>query len=210
MTLYEALGLTKTADKADIKRAYRTKAKEAHPDAPGGSAEAFAAVNDAYRVLSDDEARTRYDETGEARVDSKVQDMKRAKAINVIGTAFERIVSQHDILTTNLPVEIIRLVQGNKADITRAIAQLTAETEKFQKALTKLKRSDPDGEDYLTHMITGRIGQMAVPLAEAKDDLEAVNLALDMLDQGYQYSHDQPPTRYNAFTNFTQTTTRNF
>lgn len=59
-SLYAVLGVSRYATAADIKRAYRDKAKSAHPDA-GGSVAAMAQVNQAYTTLSDPEARRRYD-----------------------------------------------------------------------------------------------------------------------------------------------------
>lgn len=64
MSLYETLDLDKVADSAAIKRAYKRKAKETHPD-KGGSNEAFAKVSRAYLVLSDPIRRERYDQTGD-------------------------------------------------------------------------------------------------------------------------------------------------
>lgn len=63
---YETLGVAHDASADDIKRAYRRKAMEHHPDRDGGSAERAAEVNEAYRVLSDPELRARYDATGSA------------------------------------------------------------------------------------------------------------------------------------------------
>ncbi|MBB4265401.1 DnaJ domain-containing protein [Roseospira visakhapatnamensis] len=60
---YGVLGLTPRADTAAIKRAYRSRAKLLHPDrnpSPRAVAE-FQFLNEAYRVLSDPEARTLYD-----------------------------------------------------------------------------------------------------------------------------------------------------
>jgi molecular chaperone DnaJ len=62
--LYELLGLTQEASQDDIKRAYRRRAREHHPDA-GGDEEAFKAVTHAYQVLSDPEKRARYDRFGD-------------------------------------------------------------------------------------------------------------------------------------------------
>lgn len=69
---YEVLGLTKGASADDIKRAYRKKAKETHPDLHPGDKEAearFKEVNEAYEVLSDSDKKARYDQYGHAGVD---------------------------------------------------------------------------------------------------------------------------------------------
>lgn len=47
---YETLGLTPGADQADVRRAYREKVKEVHPDR-GGDEEQFRAVTEAYERL---------------------------------------------------------------------------------------------------------------------------------------------------------------
>jgi molecular chaperone DnaJ len=62
--LYETLGLRPDAAPEDIKRAYRAKAREHHPDA-GGDAERFKEVTHAYEVLSDAARRARYDRFGD-------------------------------------------------------------------------------------------------------------------------------------------------
>ncbi|MDR3107326.1 MAG: DnaJ domain-containing protein, partial [Bifidobacteriaceae bacterium] len=61
---YKTLGVTKDADEAAIKKAYRKLARALHPDAnPGDSAaeERFKEVSEAYSVLSDAEQRKQYD-----------------------------------------------------------------------------------------------------------------------------------------------------
>lgn len=65
---YELLGVAKDADASDIKRAYRRKARELHPDVSDepDAEEQFRRVTEAYEVLSDDERRGIYDRYGEA------------------------------------------------------------------------------------------------------------------------------------------------
>jgi molecular chaperone DnaJ len=62
--LYELLELPRDATAEDIKRAYRRKAREHHPDA-GGEEETFKQVTHAYQVLADPERRARYDRFGD-------------------------------------------------------------------------------------------------------------------------------------------------
>lgn len=62
---YKILGVSKSADKEDIKKAFRKLAHEHHPD-KGGNAEKFKEANEAYSVLSDDKKRSQYDAYGSA------------------------------------------------------------------------------------------------------------------------------------------------
>lgn len=62
--LYAILGVPRDASEDDIKRAYRRKAREAHPDR-GGDEEAFKEITRAYQVLSDPQRRARYDRFGD-------------------------------------------------------------------------------------------------------------------------------------------------
>ncbi|MDX6223066.1 MAG: molecular chaperone DnaJ [Frankiales bacterium] len=62
---YAALGVTKNATAADVKKAYRKLAQQHHPDRNKGDAtaeEKFKEVSEAYSVLSDDAKRKEYDE----------------------------------------------------------------------------------------------------------------------------------------------------
>jgi len=69
---YEVLGVSKTADDAELKKAYRALAKKYHPDMNPGDAEAekkFKEASEAYAVLSDPEKRKQYDQFGHAAFD---------------------------------------------------------------------------------------------------------------------------------------------
>ncbi len=68
---YEVLGVAKTATIAEIKKAYRKKAIQYHPDKNPGDKEAeekFKEAAEAYEVLSDENKRSRYDQFGHAGV----------------------------------------------------------------------------------------------------------------------------------------------
>ncbi|KAN0061674.1 Type I HSP40 co-chaperone [Thecaphora frezii] len=62
---YDLLGVSPTASDAELKKAYRKKALQAHPD-KGGDPEEFKAITAAYEILSDADKRELYDRFGEA------------------------------------------------------------------------------------------------------------------------------------------------
>ena len=68
---YEVLGVTRSADAQELKKAYRRLAMEYHPDrnASADAAEKFKEINQAYEVLSDDQKRQMYDRFGHAGVE---------------------------------------------------------------------------------------------------------------------------------------------
>ncbi len=66
---YEVLGVSKDADEATLKKAYRKVAKKYHPDMNPGDKEAeqkFKEASEAYAILSDPEKRRQYDQFGHA------------------------------------------------------------------------------------------------------------------------------------------------
>lgn len=85
--LYDILGVKPEADQPTIKRAYRKRARKAHPD-KGGSNDEMAAVNHAYGVLSDEQRRLQYDVTG----DTEEQAPQHIRTNQIMVAAFEQFV----------------------------------------------------------------------------------------------------------------------
>ena len=63
---YEVLEIPRNANEEDIKKAFRRKALQYHPDRnrEKGATERFKEINEAYQVLSDPESRSRYNRFG--------------------------------------------------------------------------------------------------------------------------------------------------
>ncbi len=76
---YEVLGIQANADLATIKRAFRKRALESHPDR-GGSHAAMLVVNEAYAILANAEMRRNYDEARANRFNQRAQQRASADA----------------------------------------------------------------------------------------------------------------------------------
>lgn len=87
--LYETLGINRKANKKEIKKAYRGKAKIHHPDHKGNPDD-FSKINMAYSILIDDKKRKCYDETGKTNPDTK--DEAKSVAYDRLGQLFLEIV----------------------------------------------------------------------------------------------------------------------
>jgi molecular chaperone DnaJ len=67
---YDVLGVSRSATKDDLKKAYRRLARQYHPDvnSEDSAGDRFKEVNEAYEVLSDERMRATYDQFGHAGV----------------------------------------------------------------------------------------------------------------------------------------------
>lgn len=112
---YETLGVSKDATPQTIKRAYRRKAKEKHPDR-GGDREEFRQLLLAFHTLSDSAKRERFDSTGET---SDAPDNRAAQVVCMAAQVFDAVLG--DLLGKGQePAEydlaaVMRVVVENKA-----------------------------------------------------------------------------------------------
>lgn len=68
---YQILGVSKDASADEIKKAFRKKAHELHPDKAGGDEAKFKEANEAYQILGNQEKRTQYDQFGDSAFSGK-------------------------------------------------------------------------------------------------------------------------------------------
>ncbi len=73
MSLYDIIGVSKTATTSEIRKAYYARAKELHPDKNPGNEAAFVEVSNAFSILSDESKRAVYDRTGSMEEDKPQQ-----------------------------------------------------------------------------------------------------------------------------------------
>tara|TARA_B100000686_G_scaffold285450_1_gene309626 strand:+ start:2522 stop:3613 length:1092 start_codon:yes stop_codon:yes gene_type:complete len=87
---YESLGIPRDASDDDVRRAFRKKAMEFHPDRnkDPSAGEHFREVNEAYQVLSDKSTRRQYDQFGHAGVSGNSSGSRNAEDFSDIFGGF--------------------------------------------------------------------------------------------------------------------------
>ena len=80
---YKILGVDRNASAEEIKKAFRKKAHEYHPDKVGGQAEKFKLICEAYQVLNFNASRVQHDQSGDSY-----------EAINQVSFNFQEFIRQ--------------------------------------------------------------------------------------------------------------------
>lgn len=86
---YDELGLKKGATADGVRRAYRRRAKETHPDQPGGDKDAFVRAGQALAILINPKKRAKFDETGEVEEEKN----KQAEAVGLVAAAMGEVLN---------------------------------------------------------------------------------------------------------------------
>lgn len=197
---YAELGIPRTASQADVKRAYRRKAKKAHPDG-GGNADEFTRLGRALAVLDDPERRKKFDETGHA--DEGRPDNKRAAAIQLIDRFIADAINvfiqtglvHDDPRRRDLLAEFREVTNSeiSNADVNRA---------RGKKALAFVKdiRRRFLGDDPARPIERGldhRIADIEAQLAGISEAMEIRNIALGIAGK-YRYEQDPSTSTFKG------------
>jgi len=199
-TPYEVLEVPKSADKEAVKRAYRKKSHKTHPDA-GGDAEEFKAVNSAYRLLTDDSRRERYDATGDDGEERVVQDHE-AEVIGLLAAVFSAILEAMIALDGD-PGEhdLVEMAKKQLADVKRTIKD---QMHKMQKRKDKLLRTidrieTSNGTNHLRTVVEQKLNQIERDLRRAEIEVLKGEEALKLLKK-FKYRKDQTMGAYGWIT----------
>ena len=189
MSHYDTLGIDKDADEQTVKKAYRKKAMETHPDVNNGEDDEFKKVSLAYRVLSDPDDRAYYDRNGSER---KKNDPEIA-AIQFIVSAFKRIVAEQGshVFKCDIFSKIATLGLLQIDEIHKFVKGKGGEVNRLKAVLERLE------SPYCESALKGDIADAEYSIQEAENDLKVFELVPELCkDQCFVFDNEketQPP-----------------
>ncbi len=191
--LYQVLGVTTHATFDAIRKAYRYKAKSAHPD-QGGSKEAWERLQLAYTVLSDPNQRKEYDRSGEIPDQDAVkpEEERRVKVLHLINRLIREtlLAEGRDILALDIPKEMIKGLGETRQKIE---AQITRCNKLEKRAIITLLRwkKKTEGENFVVTFTQTVIDDLRKDLHTLAKEEEILKAAEELL-KDYEFTFDKP------------------
>lgn len=205
--LYDTLGVERTASQADIRKAYRSRAQQLHPDKENGDKDKFQKLQKAYDILSDASRRQKYDETGSVGEGPTVEEEASRGMVQI----FEQVLDNEDEETTNLIDRCKKQAQFLKQRVIDERTQCQRKIAKRERALHRL-RPNADVTDTIGMALHHQIGALKNQLEHHKFVEQVFDRILEMIGK-YGYEHDrsqvvQPVGMHNnSFGTFFSSTT---
>lgn len=186
--LYEQLGVARDATREAIKKAFRRKARDAHPDT-GGSAEKFHALELAHRILSDEDRRAKYDRDGSTEAEVDTTD---AQAMSIIASDIDRLMTDEDAIFKNMVAEIRKAIH---ADIKTA-EQSIDNGRKFELRTIDLRKRVKGGKGaaFMISVFDGKLRDAAQVITSLEKQIAIRRRALEIIEDA-EFDAEKRPQR---------------
>lgn len=195
---YAELGVPRDATADQVKRAYRARAKRAHPDA-GGSAAAFQRLRRCSIVLLDEKKRQRYDATGDIEEDAP--DNTLSFVMQCVASAVDAVVAQ--AVKQRVEPEHLDLVKHAKDNLNARIKDATTELtelghrKKFLSLALDRVSAKKGTENRVAMLMRGQIRFIEQAEANGKRNLEGFREALAILAD-HSYRSEMSPVGWKS------------
>ena len=183
--LYSLLNLDKNASKSQIKKSYRELVFKYHPDKNQNdpeTSEKFSNISRAYKILSNDETRKIYDETGE-------YDLENQPAIDITNTLnyFRKIFSENDIKnfekkyinSAEEEEDLIEFYNSNNGNVRKILESIpcskNSDIERFKKKYEELFKNKKLKKNKNYEDSSNQISLLKEDEKEAKEAQETLN-----------------------------------
>ena len=183
--LYKTLNVNEDASPSEIKKAYRAKARETHPDLNNDSDKAFKKVALAYSILSDNTKRKEYDETGYYDTCSKDGKISQVRA-ELVRLFMETISSECNLNYTDIFEVMADKIEHNKRITEMNIQKIKEKITKQRNVINRIESKNGLFVSVLQQNIQD--GEKIISSENAK--LKLIPLLLNTLKE-YKYRVDE-------------------
>jgi curved DNA-binding protein CbpA len=188
MNLYDILGIDKDSDQDAIKKAFRKRSMETHPDHHGDSSRtAFEEVQMANAILSNPEKREKYDRTGDVELESP--DNPFFKPIGIIHGILIQILQQMDQAGVD-PVrhDMVEILQQNIQkqidDHGTKILKMIRLAENLRRIDSRTSVSKEDEDQSIFKMsLVGQAKMVEQATQQLNDHMEVLEKAMEMVQE---------------------------
>lgn len=197
--LYKVLGVARDATQEEIEVAYRREAQATHPDRQGGNNEVFQEVQRAGKVLRNQAARKRYDETGQDREETSLRRVAEQELVGLFLAAIDRA---NNLETIDLVGVVRGSINENIRKFTKNIEAGTSRSKHYKTAIARITRKG-GAHNQVIYALEQKIDGIAKRVRAIERDIELGKLMLELLAE-YEYkrenniAHSQANTLVNS------------
>jgi len=183
-THYEALGVPKEATADQIKRAFRKRASQAHPD-KGGKEEDMVKLNAAWACLGDPQRRLTYDNTGHDGEGPSVE----LRGQLLLMELFDRVLNEGN--AEGLLHKVRSMLMAQNGEFAQSLRSINSATAALTKARNKVrKKKGTKGTNIYNLLVDARLHHLTTARTDCLRKQEDFNSALALLDD---YEQDVSP-----------------
>jgi curved DNA-binding protein CbpA len=190
VTLYDILGVSRTASYRDIRAAYRNLTRKYHPDVPvTGSVDTFYRVCKAHEVLIDPTRRERYDRTGDIS-EGLPEDHLNQVALGLISQAISKLIgSDGDLRTVNLPKILTDHFMKSITDLEQRLTTLIRNKERAKSIAGRWRAKDDNDITVIEGVVNSQFHQLERMRTNILGQIQAYELAIEILTR-YEFKHE--------------------
>ena len=189
MTLYEILGVVKTATYDEIRHAYRGLSKMYHTDNyKSGSRDQFAIICQAHDILTNSQRRERYDRTGDVS-EGLPEDHMHQVALGLISQAISRLIgAEADLRTADLKSILTNHFDKNINALEEKLIALARNKERAKSIAGRWKTLE-EGPNVLEDIVNTQFDQLDKMRENFRGQIQANRLAIEILNC-YDFKRD--------------------
>lgn len=193
---YTILGVDRKATKEQVKKAYRKRAKKAHPDKGGSNAD-FSALGSAYALLMDDNARAYYDRTGSTQTPNDMESTVRTRVVQLFMEIMQKNYNRELLIYKDL-MELVQKeidkqitdAKKNRKDRASVLRYVTKVQSKLKYVGNGAEQANPLLLEVLKHE---RAGLEAASIRLSEDIL--VLKRMKKYAKKYEFEPDKQPSQ---------------